>query len=83
MLPITECSYKIGYVMPDGSIPHSHNVHSEIIQCFENSGSILINGELYDMKKNGLYFIILICEMSLKKFSHQEAECFVSFPKKR
>lgn len=43
--------------MSDGSIPHSHNVHSEIIQCFENSGSILINGELYDMKKNGLYFI--------------------------
>jgi len=57
LIPITSCSYKIDSVSSEGSIPHSHNIHSEIIQCFENSGSILINGEYYKMKKNGLYFI--------------------------
>ncbi len=57
MLPIEYCSYKIDFVGSMGSAPHSHDITSEIIQCFENSGDILINGELYRMKKNGLYFI--------------------------
>lgn len=57
MLPVKESCYKINSVNSFGSSPHSHSVVSEIIQCFENIGSILINGELYKMKKNGLYFI--------------------------
>lgn len=57
MLPVRYCSYKIDEVRADGAIPHTHTVSSEIIQTFENHGSILINGKLYNMKKNGLYFI--------------------------
>jgi len=55
--PIHECRYKINYVNEKGTIPHTHTVTSEIIQTFENTGNILINGELYRMQKNGLYFI--------------------------
>lgn len=57
MLPVKSCAYKIDHVSSNGAAPHFHHANSEIIQCFENSGSILINGELYKMKKNGLYFI--------------------------
>lgn len=56
-LPIENCNYKIDYVNIDGSTPHTHTVTSEIIQTFDNDGSILINGQLYKMQKNGLYFI--------------------------
>lgn len=54
---VISSGYKVSSVNSDGSSPHSHDVISEIIQCFENDGKILINGELYNMKKNGLYFI--------------------------
>ncbi len=54
---VINSGYKIDTVNSFGSSPHSHDVESEIIQCFENNGRILINGELYNMKKNGLYFI--------------------------
>ena len=54
---VISSGYKVNSVNSVGSSPHSHDVISEIIQCFENSGKILINGELYNMKKNGLYFI--------------------------
>ena len=57
MLPVKSCSYKIDFVNSKGCAPHSHSTSSEIIQCFENNGSVLINGELYKMQKNGLYFI--------------------------
>jgi len=57
LLPVSSSNYKIDFVGTLGSAPHSHDLHSEIIQCFESNGSILINGELYKMKKNGLYFI--------------------------
>jgi len=57
MLPIKSCSYKIDFVNPDGASPHTHTVTSEIIQTFQSDGSILINGKLYKMQKNGLYFI--------------------------
>ena len=57
MLPIKDSCYKINHVNANGSSPHSHNTTSEIIQCFEQSGNILINGTLYQMKRNGLYFI--------------------------
>lgn len=57
LLPIKNSCYKINHVNANGSSPHSHNTTSEIIQCFEQSGSILINGKLYQMKRNGLYFI--------------------------
>lgn len=57
IFPIHECRYKINYVNEEGTIPHTHTVRSEIIQTFENTGNILINGELYRMQKNGLYFI--------------------------
>lgn len=55
--PIVNCNYKIDYVNLKGSTPHTHTVTSEIIQTFDNDGSILINGQLYKMQKNGLYFI--------------------------
>ena len=54
---VISSSYKINSVDSLGASPHSHDVISEIIQCFENNGKILINGELYNMKKNALYFI--------------------------
>lgn len=57
LLPVISSCYKINHVNADGSSPHSHDTASEIIQCFEENGSILINGKLYKMKKNGLYFI--------------------------
>lgn len=56
-LPIDLCRYKIDDVPENGTVPHSHTVTSEIIQVFDNAGSILINGVLYRMQKNGLYFI--------------------------
>ena len=54
---IKSCSYKIDDVPPNGSAPHVHVDNSEIIQPFESEGSIMIGGNLYKMKKNGLYFI--------------------------
>ncbi len=54
---IKSCSYKIEYVPPNGCAPHTHEDTSEIIQTFESDGNIMINGVLYKMKKNGLYFI--------------------------
>lgn len=57
MLPISWSSYKIDTVNQAGLIPHTHTRTSEIIQTFDNDGSILINGHLYKMLKNGLYFI--------------------------
>lgn len=56
-LPIQSCQYKINHVGPDGASPHTHTFTSEIIQTFESEGNILINGQLYKMQKNGLYFI--------------------------
>ena len=74
-LPITNCGYKIDIVNPHGSSPHTHTVHSEIIQTFENEGNILINGELYKMQKNGLYFIHglathLVSPADINKYNH-------------
>lgn len=57
ILPIQDCWYKINFVDETGCLPHTHTVSGEIIQTFENTGNILINGELYRMQKNGLYFI--------------------------
>ena len=57
MSVVISSGYKINSVNSFGASPHSHDVTSEIIQCFENNGKILINGELYNMKKNALYFI--------------------------
>ena len=57
MSVVFSSGYKIDSVNSAGASPHSHDVLSEIIQCFENNGKILINGELYNMRKNGLYFI--------------------------
>ena len=57
MLPIESCEYKINSVDNEGSTPHTHTYTSEIIQTFENRGKVVINGEVYRMKKNGLYFI--------------------------
>lgn len=57
MLPVRKSSYKIDYIGTFGSAPHSHNINSEIIQCFTDNGHIIINGEFYKLKKNGLYFI--------------------------
>ena len=54
---VISSEYKTNSVNSAGASPHSHNISSEIIQCFENNGKILINGVLYNMKKNGLYFI--------------------------
>lgn len=54
---VTSCGYRIDSVNEQGAMPHTHTYTSEIIQTFENSGSILINGTLYKMQKNGLYFI--------------------------
>ena len=56
-LPVTFCGYKIDTVNEFGISPHTHTVTSEIIQTLDNRGSILINGQLYKMQKNGLYFI--------------------------
>ena len=56
-LPIENCNYKIDYVNLNGSQPHTHTITSEIIQTFDSDGSILINGKLYKMQKNGLFFI--------------------------
>ncbi len=56
-LPIELCNYKINHVSHEGAAPHTHVLNSEIIQTFEDEGNILINGQLYKMKKNGLYFI--------------------------
>lgn len=55
--PITCCNYKINHVNSLGTKPHTHTVTSEIIQTFESEGNILINGRLYKMKKNSLFFI--------------------------
>ncbi len=73
--PIHECRYKINYVNEEGTIPHTHTVTSEIIQTFENTGNILINGELYRMQPNGLYFIYglsthLTIPDDLTKYNH-------------
>ncbi|MBE6789225.1 MAG: helix-turn-helix transcriptional regulator [Ruminococcaceae bacterium] len=57
MLPVTHCGYKIDTVDQNGVSPHTHTVTSEIIQTFDNHGSLMIDGKLYNMKKNGLYFI--------------------------
>ena len=57
MLPIESCQYKIDSVDTRGSMPHTHTSTSEIIQTFENRGKVIINGEVYKMQKNGLYFI--------------------------
>lgn len=57
MLPIESCEYKIDSVDTQGSTPHTHTSTSEIIQTFENRGKVIINGEVYRMQKNGLYFI--------------------------
>lgn len=75
MLPVKNSCYKINHVNANGSSPHSHNTTSEIIQCFEQSGSILINGILYQMKKNGLYFIHgmdthFVAPDDLNRYSH-------------
>jgi len=56
-LPVHLCYYKTNRVDEGGTVPHTHTVTSEIIQTFDNDGSVLINGELYRMQKNGLYFI--------------------------
>ena len=56
-LPVTFCNYKIDFVNENGSTPHTHSATSEIIQTFDDFGNILINGELFKMQKNGLYFI--------------------------
>lgn len=55
--PIFECNYKINSVTSDGTKPHTHTVTSEIIQTFESEGNVLINGKLYNMEKNNLFFI--------------------------
>ena len=57
MLPVTHCGYKIDLVDQKGVSPHTHTTTSEIIQTFDNHGSLMIDGKLYNMKKNGLYFI--------------------------
>lgn len=72
---VIETGYKVNSVNSVGSSPHSHDVVSEIIQCFENDGKILINGELYNMKKNGLYFIHgldthFVAPDDLNKYNH-------------
>lgn len=56
-LPIESCRYKINFVVHDGASPHTQTFTSEIIQTFEDEGNILINGQMYKMQKNGLYFI--------------------------
>ena len=56
-LSISFCGYKIDTVNEDGTLPHTHTVTSEIIQTHDQNGSLLINGQLYRMQKNGLYFI--------------------------
>ena len=73
--PIDICKYKIDYVDKLGCTPHTHTVTSEIIQTFDNNGTILINGELYNMKKNGLYFIHglashLVAPDDLNRYNH-------------
>lgn len=56
-LPIESCHYKINIVDQGGTSPHTQTFTSEIIQTFEDDGNILINGQMYKMQKNGLYFI--------------------------
>lgn len=55
--PIDHCGYKINHVNSLGIKPHTHTVTSEIIQTFESEGNVLINGRLYKMEKNSLFFI--------------------------
>ncbi len=57
MLLIDTCDYKIDFVDNEGSTPHTHTTTSEIIQTFDNKGKVIINGKVYKMQKNGLYFI--------------------------
>lgn len=54
---IKEISYKIPSVYIEGSVPHTHTTTSEIIQTFEDSGKIVVDGISYKMSKTGLYFI--------------------------
>ena len=54
---VASCGYRIDSVNEEGAMPHTHTYSSEIIQTFDDNGSILINGTLYKMQKNGLYFI--------------------------
>ena len=73
--PIDSCGYKIDTVNMEGPIPHTHTIKSEFIQTFENSGNVLINGELYRMQKNGLYFIYglathLVAPDDINKYNH-------------
>ena len=73
--PINYCLYKIDTVNIEGATLHTHTVTSEIIQTFENSGNVLINGELYRMQKNGLYFIHglathLVAPDDINKYNH-------------
>ena len=54
---IKESHYRIFTSSAEGTLPHTHATSCEIIQTFEASGKILINGQVYKMQKNGLYFI--------------------------
>lgn len=56
-LPVFYCEYKTNFVDSSGTSPHNHATKSEIIQTFEEDGKILINGKLYNIQKNGLFFI--------------------------
>lgn len=74
-LPIVHCGYKIDYVPPDGTMPHTHTVTSEIIQTFDNDGNLLINGQLYKFKKNSLFFIHgqathLVSPRDINRYNH-------------
>jgi len=57
MFILKQSSYKINTTSVQGVAPHTHAIALEVIQCFEDSGKILINGKVYKMQKNGLYFI--------------------------
>ncbi len=57
MYILKQSSYKITTTSVEGVAPHTHTTACEVIQCFEDSGKILINGKVYKMQKNGLYFI--------------------------
>lgn len=57
MFVLKSSYYKINTVSFEGVAPHTHAITCEIIQSFEDSGKILINGQVYKMQKNGLYFI--------------------------
>lgn len=57
MADFMNCHYKISTTtIYDGVMPHTHTTN-EIIQCFEDYGKVLINGKIYPLKRNGLYFI--------------------------